>query len=850
MRLSALKTINFKYFFTVLLAAVILTGLMVGTSLTAIRSTVPKNNNLINIVSVQTGRNYVVALSDTGEVYTKGINAHGELGANTGEQSVSDWTKVNIAEKVKTINATASHTLALTESGHLFTWGENDYGQLGSSNTVDAYAPTQVTAGLRYTDLALGNNFVVAIDEQHRLFTWGENESGQLGTGDHETKTTPVHITLPGNAIPVQVFAGNGFALAIDDRGRGYSWGDNSAGQLGTGNNDSQLVPTAIKTNQLWKSFSTNPQAKTVLAINTNNALYSWGNNDNGQLGNGVDWRQQQLDENARVEAEKKRIQNADEARKTALITQCVDAKLEERRKAYDEAQKKDDDSQTTVSPSPMPSPTPSVSPSASPTDSPAQPFQDDSNKPLTEREGYQECKASVEATFQPTDVSGLVPRTITEPALAGNANTPTFIYTAYGISSVEVGVQNSYAIDRLGHLFAWGKDGKGQTGLNISDDNSHTQVPLKVYDNVTAVETGDGYTLAITKANKLIGWGDNSKDILLRGSEDPVLTPQEIMADVKKVTVYAHSVIITQGNEAKGWGDNSNNRLALDSTDNYITQPAVISTKLNYYALTDTGGVGRDGANTFAYWGTNTQNIFGLNDTGLSSSTVTMRTIDTFSSAYAGNKYSIAWDAEGHSWGWGENHNGKLLPSGASSLTRPTIIDAPASDITRSTLGGMVSYSAANQTITLWGGLQGSAQIPDVQDIAVSTSTLFVLQKDGKVLISGYRDGALEFKQLNDLTYSHVSAGGNLSVLVRSDGKFELYGYHNLQTQLGETDDSMFDSIWKNEVKDVSVSNNLVTIVDNNGLVWSLGYSPYGVFGDASSSRNLQILPVVELGK
>ena len=86
------------------------------------------------------------------------------------------------------------HSCALVESGHVWCWGWNQFGQLGDGTTENRSVPVQVTGLGRVTALALGEGHSCALRTTGRVFCWGENEAGQLGNGSTADSLSPVRV--------------------------------------------------------------------------------------------------------------------------------------------------------------------------------------------------------------------------------------------------------------------------------------------------------------------------------------------------------------------------------------------------------------------------------------------------------------------------------------------------------------------------------------------------------------------------------------------------------------------------------------------------------------------------------
>jgi alpha-tubulin suppressor-like RCC1 family protein len=242
-------------------------------------------------VQVASGAHHSLALTASGTLYTWGRNTAGQLGVITNNGTATATpTPTAVTGTYVIIAAGASHSLALTVTGTLYTWGSNQYGQLGTvvnaGTPTPTATPTQV-AGV-YTRLAGGGDHSLAIQADGSLYTWGRNDHGQLGAASSATAWVSTPARVPG--VWVQVAAGDQHSLGLKADGTLWTWGLNQDGQLGRASSattvTADLVPTRSTTALVTRCLV--GTADTSLALKGDGTLWICGGNDYGQYGDGT----------------------------------------------------------------------------------------------------------------------------------------------------------------------------------------------------------------------------------------------------------------------------------------------------------------------------------------------------------------------------------------------------------------------------------------------------------------------------------------------------------------------------------------------------------------------------------
>lgn len=274
------------------------------------------------------------------KVYCWGQNGYGQLGdgrydGTLGTEVASpidsdvpvkviQQAGVMAGKKIVKIFAAQYHSCALSDDGLMYCWGENSRGQLGRGTTTNSSAngfPAQVggaLAGKVVTDIGGTQNVTCAIADA-KFYCWGNNAYGLTGRGLASGNTsTPTLVTasntsttLPTNYSATMLATSGSRSLVMCGvaNGKAYCWGRGYHGGIGdgtsvtaTGSASTKSVPTkvvdtgvlsgktvtAIAQDGYLGDVPTTPVDGSHVCVIASGALYCWGENNSGQLGNGT----------------------------------------------------------------------------------------------------------------------------------------------------------------------------------------------------------------------------------------------------------------------------------------------------------------------------------------------------------------------------------------------------------------------------------------------------------------------------------------------------------------------------------------------------------------------------------
>ncbi|BFZ10136.1 hypothetical protein BsWGS_13176 [Bradybaena similaris] len=245
------------------------------------------------VTQIACGDEHTALIVESGRVFMFGLNDWGQLGL--GQEVKPGINKPSCIktlkhEKSKLVACGRSHTIISTEAGHIYSFGSNSEGQLGIADAPDQYAPRHIVTlePANYKMLTAGSDSSMALTEDGRLFVWGGNEDGKLGLGeDLQNASMPeqLHFDHP----VVCVACGYYHTAVVTGDGKLYTMGEADGGKLG--------LPEDVENTKVPNHVSSIPDPVKWVACGSSHTValtefgecYVFGEGENGQLGLGTE---------------------------------------------------------------------------------------------------------------------------------------------------------------------------------------------------------------------------------------------------------------------------------------------------------------------------------------------------------------------------------------------------------------------------------------------------------------------------------------------------------------------------------------------------------------------------------
>ena len=671
--------------------------------------------------SVSAGLSHSAGITAAGRLYAWGLNTSGQVGINSltsvsspvlvSGPAATSWSFVRIKNQT---------SLAITNLGVLYAWGNNTLGNLGigtlgsysspvavqspasgswtvasaslsfgqfvdSQNnfyfagdgltyfypTLVASSPQQVGAS-SWTVVSAGDGFSVGITTEGRLFAWGYNLNGEGGRLTTTNVSTPTLVSGPAATSWSVISAGGAFSLAITTLGALYAWGAGSQGRLGDGTVVNKSSPVKIGSSS-WSAVGAG--GATGYGINILGRLYAWGWNNVGQLGIST-----------LVNTSSPVLVSGPASTSWSLIAgggqHALAASLDRTLWAWGLGSSGQLGTGTgTTSSSPVQVLVP--------------------NQVLS---WFQISTSALHSLGIRSD------RTLWAwgSSASGQLGNGTLTGQSYPIqigqstwNAVAASISSSHAIRSDGTLWSWGGNSAGQLGiLSTTATSSPVLVSGPAGASWSVISSGEQFVLAITTTGQLYAWGQNSSiygggqlgDLTTVSKSSPVLVSGPASTSWSLVAAAAvHSVGITSLGRLYAWGSNPDGQLG-DLTTVSKSSPVLVSgpasTSWSLIAAGPWHTLAITTLGRLYAWGYNSSGQIGdLSPTNKSSPVLVSGPATTSWSAISAggdiggsfNEQSYAISSIGRLYAWGNNGSGQLGDNTLVSKSSPILVSGPA---------------------------------------------------------------------------------------------------------------------------------------------------------------------------
>jgi len=606
---------------------------------------------------VVAGNDQTCALTTAGGVQCWGDNADGQAGDGSDFPSRPPIDVVGLSSGVVDIAAGGNHSCALLTSGAVQCWGRNSNGQLGDGSTDERLIPVDVL-GLPTTPTAIaaGEAHTCALFSSGSISCWGRNTQGQIGDGSTEQRSAPTPVSGLATGA-VEIVAGFGHSCARLVNGTVQCWGENSQGQLGNGSQNNSSRPVSV-TGLSLPAIALTAGSHHSCAVLQGGGIACWGDNDRGQLG--------------------------DDTRDDRSSPVAVEA------------------------------------------------LNDTITKVAAGR--YHTCALATDGDIH---CWGSSSRGQLGTGSVESSRTPARV-SALGRDAIAIaaGEDHSCAIRTDGQLRCWGSNrdrqlGEGSPGLYsipqllIPERNAASNTPI---GGVAAIATGRYHSCLITGQRGVACWGRNSDGQLGDDSTIPRSTPVAVAGLDSGIAAIAlgaeHSCALRQDGTVLCWGSNQYGQLG-DGTQEKHSVPvavsgitggvaAIVAGDNHTCALIQGGGA--------KCWGQNSSGQLGDGTTTDASFPVTVSGLGGASALAAGLAHSCALLPDSiHCWG--DNSSGQV--GDGTVINRPaptTVAGLPAGTMVAVTAGDRHSCATVAGAVYCWGN-NGDGQLGDGQEENRSTA-------------------------------------------------------------------------------------------------------------------------------
>ncbi|XP_029725485.2 serine/threonine-protein kinase Nek8 [Aedes albopictus] len=245
------------------------------------------------IRQIATNGTHFVAVMYDGSVFTWGEGNKGQLGHNALETWRHYPTRVDAIQRYNVVGAATGtgFTVFWTNLGVVLSCGDNSSGCLGHGNQISLLVPkiVQKLNNIRISQVACGAHHVVALSDRGHLYTWGSSNDGALGLGKQMLASAEPRRLIVSQMIQDirEIYCGPDCTVILTESGSCYCCGSNRYNRLGFGMKVTQMTALQKVTFVEKKILSVSVAESFGTYLIEGNYVITTGENNNGQRGLG-----------------------------------------------------------------------------------------------------------------------------------------------------------------------------------------------------------------------------------------------------------------------------------------------------------------------------------------------------------------------------------------------------------------------------------------------------------------------------------------------------------------------------------------------------------------------------------